>query len=104
MLRTPAPSTRLVGWSVLAGLGACVAAGAAAQSPDLERGRLLYENHCVVCHTSKVHRRMPPLPIDMKDLRFIVSTWAKGQELHWTDEDVEDVVRYLDATHYRLLK
>ena len=75
---------------------------AAAQVPDHERGRLLYENHCVVCHTQKVHRRTPPMPIDVQDLRRIVSSWAGEQNLNWSQEDVEDVVRYLDRSHYRL--
>jgi mono/diheme cytochrome c family protein len=75
-----------------------------AEMPDLERGRLLYENHCVVCHTPKVHRRVPPLPIDMKELRRIVSTWAKGEQLGWSEQDVTDVAEYLDSTHYRFLR
>lgn len=70
--------------------------------PDVERGRLLYDNHCIVCHTSKVHRRIPPLPMDIGQLRLIVSAWAKGQQLRWSDDDISDVVEYLDRTHYRL--
>jgi mono/diheme cytochrome c family protein len=46
------------------------AAGWGAETPDLERGRALYENHCVVCHTAKVHRRVPPLPLGIDDLRL----------------------------------
>ena len=75
---------------------------ASAQLPDTTRGRLLYENHCVVCHTQKVHRRTPPMPIDVQDLRRIVSSWAKEQNLRWSQQDIEDVVYYLDRTHYRL--
>ena len=32
--------------------GCLLAAGAAAQGKDPERGRLLYENHCLECHTN----------------------------------------------------
>ena len=87
----------------LALLGLCfLLPPAAAQPPDMERGRLLYENHCVVCHTSKVHRRLDPLPLDRKDLQLIVAAWAKGQQLGWSDGDVSDVVEYLDRTYYRM--
>ena len=64
----------------------------------------LYENHCVVCHTSKVHRRVPPLPLHIDELRFIVTLWASQQGLRWSRDDIEDVVHYLDRTHYRLDK
>ena len=73
-----------------------------AEVPDLERGRALYENHCVVCHTPKVHRRPAQLPLRIDDLRFIVNLWASQQGLAWSRDDIEDVVYYLDRTHYRL--
>ncbi len=72
--------------------------------PSLERGRALYENHCVVCHTAKVHRRVPALPIGTDDLRHIVSVWATQQGLRWSREEIEDVVYYLDRVHYRFEK
>jgi mono/diheme cytochrome c family protein len=77
---------------------------AAAEAPNPERGRALYENHCVVCHTSKVHRRFPPSAIDMAALRFIVKVWVEEQKLRWSPEDIEDVVQYLNDTHYRFSK
>ena len=69
--------------------------------PDPERGRALYENHCVVCHTSKVHRRYPPSAIDEEALRFIVKVWAEENRLRWGPQEIEDVVHYLDRTYYR---
>jgi len=87
---------------LLAAAGVVVAgSGWAAESPDLERGRALYENHCVVCHTAKVHRRVHPLPLHTDDLRFIVTLWASQQGLRWSRDDIEDVVHYLNRTHYR---
>jgi len=76
------------------------AAGAQA-APDPDRGRALYESHCIVCHTSKVHRRFPPAAIDREALRFIVRVWVEEQKLRWSNEEIEDVVYYLDRTHYR---
>ena len=83
----------------LTSLAACMMPRAA--EPDLERGRLLYENHCMTCHTSKVHRRYPPSAIDREALRTIVRIWAEEQKLGWSAEDIDDVARYVDRTHYR---
>ena len=76
-------------------------AAPAADLPNLERGQALYENHCVVCHTSKVHRRYPPSAIDMEALRFIVRVWVEEQKLRWSQQDIDDVVLYLNRTHYK---
>jgi len=87
--------------ALAAALGLPMAAAHPAETPNLERGRALYDNHCVVCHTSKVHRRIPPLAIDLQDLQRIVSSWAKEQNLRWTQDDIEDVVHFLNETYYR---
>ena len=94
------PLAGLIGAAALA-----AAAGSAGQSvPDLERGRALYQNHCVVCHTSKVHRREPPLPITVDELRAIVALWARQEGLRWSRDEIEDVAQYLDRAHYRFPK
>jgi len=72
--------------------------------PSLERGRALYENHCVVCHTAKVHRRAPPLPLSVEELRSVVTIWAREEGLRWNSDDIEDVVQYLDRAFYRFPK
>lgn len=90
----------LAGWALLA----LPALSAGQEGPSLERGRALYQNQCVVCHTDKVHRRVPPLPISTDDLRFIVTVWATQQGLRWGREEIEDVVYYLDLVHYRFEK
>ncbi|HEY7741471.1 MAG TPA: cytochrome c [Burkholderiales bacterium] len=82
--------------------GAPAASGA--EVPDLERGRALYENHCIVCHTAKVHRRVPPLPLQIDELRRIVALWASMEGMRWSSEEIEDVVHYLNRTHYRFEK
>lgn len=77
---------------------------AAAGLPNFDRGRELYELNCIVCHTSKVHHRMPPSAIDREALRYIVKVWVEEQKLRWSPEDIEDVVQYLDRTHYHFDK
>jgi mono/diheme cytochrome c family protein len=90
---------------ILGAAALAAATGSAGQSvPDAERGRALYQNHCGVCHTSKVHRREPPLPITVEELRTIVAIWAREEGLRWSRDDIEDVVQYLDRTYYRFVK
>ena len=77
-----------------------VACQSAALGADAERGRALYENHCVVCHTSKVHRREPRLAADGAQLYKIVNNWQVEQGLRWSREEIDDVVYYLKVTQY----
>lgn len=74
---------------------------AGAELPSAERGRLLYDNHCVVCHTPSIHRRPNRVPLNAAELREIVNSWQREEKLRWSAQDVEDVVQYLRETLYR---
>jgi mono/diheme cytochrome c family protein len=74
---------------------------AGAQVPDAGRGRALYENHCVVCHTSQVHGRVNRLAISRAEVREIVEKWQAQQKLTWGRQEVEDVVEFLNRTRYQ---
>jgi mono/diheme cytochrome c family protein len=76
-------------------------AAAAAQPPSADRGRLLYENHCQACHTPTIHTRANRIPIDAVELREIVASWQRAENLRWRTEDIEDVVEFLRQTRYR---
>ncbi|MEO8441297.1 MAG: c-type cytochrome [Betaproteobacteria bacterium] len=78
-----------------------LACQAAALGADAERGRALYENHCVVCHTSKVHPREPRMAVDGAQLYKIVNGWQAEQGLRWSREEIDDVVDYLARTYYK---
>ena len=80
----------------------CGIAGAVgAQSPaDAGRGRGLYENHCTVCHTAKVHSRVNRLSMSRAELRDIVDRWQREEKLRWSAQDISDVVEYLNRTRY----
>ncbi len=75
-------------------------AGAAAEIPNLARGRALYENHCRLCHTLDIHRRPNRLPLNADELRQMVEHWSGQENLRWGREEVEDVVYYLQQTRY----
>ena len=86
---------------LLALAGACLALAAAAQSPAPSRGALLYDTHCVACHTTQVHWRERKLASDWESLAAETRRWQRNIGLGWSDDEIDDVVRYLNTTIYR---
>ncbi len=84
---------------LLALLLLAVAPASPAQSPA--RGELLYTTHCVACHTKEVHWRARRLATDWPTLADETRRWQRNLGLKWTDDEVDDVVRYLNTTIYR---
>lgn len=78
------------------------AAGVAAAQPDAGRGRLLYETHCIACHTTQVHWRVKRLAGDWTQLQALVWRWQVDAQLNWSAADVEAVALHLNETFYRL--
>lgn len=64
-------------------------------------GELLYTTHCIACHTKQVHWRDRKLAKDWPSLVAEVRRWERAGRLGWSDADVDDVARYLNATIYR---
>lgn len=73
-----------------------------AQAGDAERGKLLYENHCKVCHTSVVHVREDRKATSREEIRTWVQRWNKELGLQWGSVDVDDVIEYLNERYYKL--
>ena len=69
---------------------------------DPARGSLLYENHCMVCHTSVVHVREDRKATTRDEIRSWVERWQKELGLPWTSVDVDDVVEFLNNRYYKL--
>jgi mono/diheme cytochrome c family protein len=82
----------------VAGAGAAAFAQAATETA---RGELLYATHCIACHSTQVHWREQKLARDWTTLRQQVRRWAGNAGLGWSDEEIADVARYLNATYYR---
>jgi len=74
----------------------------AAHGQDPERGRLLYETHCGGCHYERVHDRLRTEIKDLAQLRDMVARWAPHTRYGFRPEDIEDVVEYLNLSHYRI--
>lgn len=64
------------------------------------RGALLYDTHCVECHTAQVHWRDRQQARDWGTLTAEVFRWQSAARLGWTEEEVEAVTRYLNDTVY----
>lgn len=86
---------RLLALSLLLG----AAQGSVAQ--ELEPGRLLYQTHCGACHYERVHQRIRSDVKDLADLRDTVARWTKETKHRFTLDEIEEVVQYLNRSHYR---
>jgi mono/diheme cytochrome c family protein len=75
-----------------------------AQSPAQSAptgGALLYQTYCIACHDAQVHWRARKLARDWASLAAQVRRWQANAGMQWSDEEIDEVVRYLNATIYR---
>lgn len=79
-----------------------------AQAADFEHGKTLHEADCTACHSgmtggdgavlyTRPDRRVQSYPA----LEAQVKRCESNLELKWFDEDVADVVQYLNQTYYK---
>jgi cytochrome c-type biogenesis protein CcmH/NrfF len=66
----------------------------------MSRGELLYRNHCIECHNQQIHWRDARIAGDMHKLVVQVDRWQDAIGMQWTNEEIMDVSRYLNATYY----
>jgi mono/diheme cytochrome c family protein len=71
-------------------------------TPEPSRGKLLYETHCIACHTTQMHWRDKRLVQDFAGLRAQVRGWQTRARLGWSGDDILEVARHLNRTIYRL--
>ena len=85
--------------------GLALACGAA-KAQDAQRGRQLYENHCLACHYERIHDRdsSRSLVKSLAQLRVEVASRAQLVKQRFTVEDLDDIAEYLNRSHYRLEK
>ena len=65
------------------------------------RGELLYSTHCISCHTAQIHWRDRKSATDWSSLQAQVRRWQDNIGLAWSNDDIAQVARYLNALHYR---
>jgi cytochrome c5 len=66
------------------------------------RGALLYETHCIGCHTTQMHWRDRRVVRDWASLVDQVAQWSERERLGWAEADVLAVAQYLNETIYQL--
>ena len=77
-----------------------------AWAQDAQRGKALYETHCLTCHYERIHKRdrSRSLVRSLAQLRVEVAQRAAQTTQRFTIEDLDDIAEYLNRTHYRLDK
>jgi len=70
-------------------------------SANVERGRLLYENHCTSCHTSTVHIREQRKSKAPAEVRAWIRRWSGELKLNWSEDELADVYQYLNNRFYK---
>lgn len=79
------------------------ASGALAQpAAEVSRGQLLYDTHCLACHSEKLHWRDGRLVKDWPTLKAQVRRFQAVANLAWSDDDIAEVAGYLNRSIYRL--
>ena len=81
-----------------------VATAASAQTAAPSRGALLYDTHCVGCHTTQKHWRDNRVARDWDGVKFQVRRWQGNNALGWSDDDIEAVADHLNRSIYRYSK
>jgi mono/diheme cytochrome c family protein len=84
-------------------VGVLVAA-APAWGQASSRGELLYATHCASCHTERLHQREKSKIRSLADLRDEVARWVPQTKRSFTLDEIEEVVQYLNRSHYGLKK
>jgi len=65
------------------------------------RGELLYNTHCIACHTTQMHWRNNRQATDLKGIETQVRRWQGVAGLAWSDADIMEVSRFLNITIYK---
>lgn len=73
----------------------------AAGQEDAQRGKVMYETHCGGCHYERLHDRAHTKIGALPDLRDEVSRWAPQTGRRFSLDEREDVVQFLNQSHYR---
>jgi mono/diheme cytochrome c family protein len=73
---------------------------------DAQRGKALYDTHCIACHYERIHKRDPSRSLirSRAQLDLEVAQRAANTGRRFTLEDLDDIAAYLNRSHYRLEK
>jgi mono/diheme cytochrome c family protein len=93
--------------AVLAGAMLVMLPCAAAVGADAGAGQAMHEQHCIGCHDrltngepTSLYTRENRLVTSLDGLQKQVRRCEQALELQWFDEDVDNMVEYLNQTYY----
>lgn len=69
---------------------------------DVQRGRLLYDTHCIACHTTQAHWRDKHIVRSWADLLYQVTRMQNNAGQEWGMTEIVDVAAYLNELFYRM--
>jgi len=96
------PTTFKFKAAILVPLAAILVIAGPAAAQDTERGKLLYEAHCGGCHYERLHDRQRSKITNLRELRDEVASWVPQTRRVLTPDEREDIVQYLNVSHYRI--
>jgi cytochrome c553 len=82
-------------------LACLLAALPSVQATDADNGKTLVDKHCTSCHDDSVYSRENRRVKSMEALQKQVKRCELNLGLKWFDDDVSDVVSYLNDSYYR---
>jgi cytochrome c2 len=90
-------------------LGSLVTTGV--QAADATRGATLHNEHCTACHAARfgnngndIYTRADRRVQNLTGLQQQVNRCKNNLQIVWFDEEVDDVVEYLNNTYYKFPK
>jgi mono/diheme cytochrome c family protein len=87
--------------ALLLALNCAAAQAQTAPGGTVTRGQVLYDTHCIGCHTAQIHWRDDKLATDWASLKEQVRRWQTRVGQGWTEADIVEVARYLNNAFYR---
>ena len=78
-----------------------LAAGVLPAAAVADNGATLHQEHCTSCHDDSVYSRKDRRVTSPAGLKKQVQRCELSLGLKWFDEDVDDVVNYLNKTYYK---
>jgi cytochrome c1 len=72
--------------------------------PNLEDGKLLYEESCLNCHGDPYLNNGLDEMTNTTDLFYMVRACAKHFRLNWNQQDITDTTHYLNTKFFQLDK
>lgn len=72
-----------------------------ARAENFERGQHLFEDHCRACHGDLMFAEKQGIKAkSLGDLRKKIASWAEHGGMEWGNEEVDDVLQYMNKTFY----